>query len=85
MDASVRKWLVKTNRLSAWGLLIVVILFLISGYSMAGKYGFETIVTKQAANRLHLALHLPLIVFFLFHSSVSILFALQRWGWVKKG
>ncbi|MFA6963250.1 MAG: hypothetical protein WC227_00840 [Patescibacteria group bacterium] len=69
-------FLIKSNRLTAWILLVCMILLLISGYGMT-----KGIISAGTASKLHLGL-LNIITLFVFvvHSSVSIYFALKRWG-----
>jgi len=73
------KFLVKLNRFSAWILLILIILFIVSGYG----------VTKQvinpvfAANLHNKLLPIPLFIFFLLHVGISIRYALRRWKLFK--
>jgi len=67
--------LVKINRLSAWMLLIFMIIFLISGYAWYNR----TLLPLQQARYLHTQLDLYLLVFFLMHSLISIKLTLSRW------
>jgi cytochrome b subunit of formate dehydrogenase len=76
--------LTKANRLSAWLLFFLVAVFIITGFSMVGQYGFNRVVSKSTALQIHLRLAIPLIVLFLFHSLVCLYSAFQRWGWIKK-
>ncbi len=67
--------LVKLNRLSAWMLLIFMILFLISGYA----WHKEILIPMYKAEHMHTRLDLYLVFFFLVHVLISIKFALARW------
>jgi uncharacterized SAM-binding protein YcdF (DUF218 family) len=67
--------LVKINRISAWMLLIFMIIYLISGYAW---YNGVLLSLRQARD-MHTELDLFLVFFFLVHSLISIRFALARW------
>ena len=75
--------LLKMERWSGWLLLPVVMLFLLTGYIMAGRYGFGTLLDEKSALTLHRMLHLPLIVLVLAHVVPAMYLAFQRWGWIK--
>jgi cytochrome b subunit of formate dehydrogenase len=79
-----RVLLMKANRISCWLLLFLMIVFIITGYSMTGKFGFNKLIDKRSSTTIHLLLDIPLIILFLFHSFVSIYFAFLRWGWIRK-
>jgi hypothetical protein len=67
--------LVKINRISAWMLLIFMIIFLISGYAWWNR----ALLPLQQAMYMHTELDLFLVFFFLVHALISIRFALARW------
>ncbi|VVB71866.1 Uncharacterised protein [uncultured archaeon] len=67
--------LVKINRLSAWLLLVLVIIFLISGYAWYNR----VVLSLQEARYMHTQLDLLLVFFFLVHALISIRFTLARW------
>ena len=73
----------KMIRWSGWLLLLVVIGFLLTGYTMDGRYGFGKLLDEETALTLHRTLHLPLIVLVLAHVVPAMYLALQRWGWIK--
>lgn len=76
--------LLKTVRWSGWPLLLLVPLFLLTGYIMDGRYGLSRLLDEKSALTFHRMLHLPLIVLVLLHSVPAIYLAMQRWGWVKR-
>ncbi len=76
--------LLKMVRWSGWPLLLLVPLFLLTGYIMDGRYGFSRLLDEKSALTFHRMLHLPLIILVLLHSLPAIYLALQRWGWVKR-
>ncbi len=76
--------LLKMVRWSGWPLLLLVPLFLLTGYIMDGRYGFSRLLDEKSALTFHRMLHLPLIILVLLHSLPATYLALQRWGWVKR-
>jgi hypothetical protein len=71
-------------RWSGWPLLPLVLLFLLTGYIMDGRYGLSRLLEEKSALTFHRMLHLPLIVLVLVHSVAAVYLALQRWGWIKR-
>ncbi len=67
--------LVKINRISAWLLLIFMIIFIISGYAWWNM----TLLPLHLARRLHTEPDLLLVFFFLVHVLISTRFTLARW------
>ena len=75
--------LLKMVRWSGWPLLPLILLFLLTGYIMDGRYGFSRVLDEKSALTFHRMLHLPLIVLVLVHSVPAVYLAMQRWGWIK--
>jgi len=69
------KFLIKLNRFSAWLLLILIILFVISGYGIT-KQIIDPILATYLHNEI---LPIFLFIFFIFHVSISTSYALRRW------
>lgn len=67
--------LVKINRISAWALLIFMIVFLVSGYAWVA----HIIMPVQQAKYLHTQLDMYLVFFFLVHVLINTKFTLKRW------
>jgi hypothetical protein len=67
--------LVKVNRISAWLLLILMIIFIVSGYAWWNR----VLLSLQLARYLHTELDLLLVFFFLVHVLISARFTLARW------
>jgi hypothetical protein len=63
------------NRISAWVLLVFMILFLISGYAWWNRI----LLSLNSAKYIHTNLDVFLVFFFLVHVLISIRFALARW------
>ncbi len=72
---NVNRYLVRINRISAWILLVFMILFLVSGYAWVDKI----IIPTQQARWMHTQLDTWLVIAFLVHALISIRFALKRW------
>ena len=73
----------KMIRWSGWLLLPLVMLFLLTGYIMDGRYGFSKLLDEKSALTFHRMLHLPLIVLVVAHVVPAVYLAMQRWGWIK--
>jgi len=76
--------LLKIVRWSGWLLVPLILLFLLTGYIMDGRYGLSRALDEKTALTLHRMLHVPLIVLALAHSLPAAYLALQRWGWIKR-
>jgi hypothetical protein len=77
-------YLVKIVRVSGWLLFLLVLLYLVTGFSLCGEYGVQSLISSQSALKIHKVFEWPLIVVFVVHSSITIYFAMRRWGWIKK-
>jgi hypothetical protein len=75
--------LLKAVRWSGWPLLPLVLLFLLTGYIMDGRYGLSRLLDEKSALTFHRMLHVPLIVLVLAHSLPAAYLAMHRWGWIK--
>jgi hypothetical protein len=75
--------LLKVVRWSGWPLLPLILLFLLTGYIMDGRYGLSRVLDEKSALAFHRLLHVPLIVLVLAHSLAAAYLALQRWGWTR--
>ncbi len=75
--------MLKTVRWSGWPLLPLLLLFLLTGYIMDGRYGLSRVMDEKSALTFHRMLHIPLIVLVLAHSLPAAYLAMQRWGWIK--
>ena len=76
--------LLKMVRWSGWPLLPLILLFLLTGYIMDGRYGLSRVLDEKSALTFHRMLHLPLIVLVLVHSAPAVYLAMQRWGWISR-
>lgn len=74
----------KIIRVSSWPLLVVVILFLGTGYVMSGQYGMGALMEAKTALSLHKMLHTLLVTLLLVHVVPATYLAFRRWGWIKK-
>jgi len=75
--------LLRVVRWSGWPLLPIVLLFLLTGYIMDGRYGLSVLLDEKSALAFHRMLHLPLVFLVLVHSLAAVYLALQRWGWIR--
>jgi hypothetical protein len=67
--------LVKIRRISGWVLLVLMVIFLVSGYSMLNRI----LLPSPMASYMHFELDRLLVIFFLAHVLTSTHFALARW------
>ena len=75
--------LLKIVRWTGWPLLPLVLLFLLTGYIMDGRYGLSRVLDEKSALTIHRMMHLPLVVLVLAHSLPAAYLAMQRWGWIS--
>ena len=66
-----------------WLLLPLILLFLLTGYILDGRFGLSRLLDTNSALTFHRMLHVPLIVLVLAHSLPAAYLAIQRWGWMK--
>ncbi len=74
----------KTVRWSSWPLLVLLLAFLLTGYTISGRYGLGVLMDEKEALALHKLFHLPLITLSLAHCLPAIYLAMIRWGWIRK-
>jgi len=77
-------YLIKTARLSGWLLAPLMVLYIVTGFSLCGEYGINEIIDYETALLIHKIFEWPLVVLFLVHAAITIYFAFRRWGWIKK-
>jgi hypothetical protein len=76
-------WL-RIVRGTAWPLLLVILGFLFTGYTISGRYGLGRLLDENSALALHKLFHVPLIVLLAVHSAPAALLAFQRWSWPRR-
>lgn len=70
-----KKFLVKFDRVSAWSLIGVMVVYFISGYGMT-----KEIIPAPVGKFIHDSiLPIPSIIAFAFHSAYGVHIALKRW------
>jgi len=75
MNNSFQYWLEKIDRLAAWALLLIMVLFFISGLGMAKGF-----VDQQFATNLHSNILVPIgLAAFSIHTFLAMRMALMRW------
>ncbi len=67
--------LTKVNRISAWVLLVLMVIYIITGYAWSDRI----IMSLREAVRIHTTLDLLLIPVFLIHVAISARFTLKRY------
>ncbi len=83
MERSPHYVLDRIIRISSWPLLLLVILFLGTGYGMSGQYGMGGLMDAKQALAFHKLLHAPLVVVLLVHVVPAAYLAFRRWGWIR--
>lgn len=68
--------LVRINRICAWILLVLMVIFIITGYA----WHKHIIMNPRQAAQIHSTLDIILVFFFLVHAIISTRFALRRHG-----
>ena len=69
------KFLIKLERFSAWALLVLIILYIISGYGIT-KQIIDPVFSKYLHDKL---LAIPFFIFFVLHVGIATKYALMRW------
>ncbi len=82
-STNLQYYLVKIERASGWLLLLLVLGYILTGLNMCGDPGFAGIGDPKVSLEIHRLFRWPLVVLFAAHASVTIYFALRRWGWIK--
>ena len=82
--SKLRIFCLKLVRWTGWLLLPVVLMFLVTGYAMSGRYGLSALTDEKTALTLHKLMHLPLGLLTLVHVVPAFYLALIRWGWIKQ-
>ncbi len=77
--------LIRIERVAGWLLFFLIILFVVTGYSITGKYGAGRLIGAKLSLAVHQQICYVLIPLFLIHSLINIRFALIRWGVLKHG
>jgi succinate dehydrogenase/fumarate reductase cytochrome b subunit len=81
---SINYYLIKIARTSGWLLLGLLLVYIVTGFSLCGKLGVSNVLDLQTALAIHKIFDWPLVAVVLVHSSITVYFALRRWGWIKK-
>lgn len=69
----------KINRICAWILLLAVLLYIVSGFDIQGRF-----LSPRLSSLLHLKyLFIPAVLAFAFHASYAMSQAFRRWRFPK--
>ena len=80
-ERSVTFYFVRISRVAAWLLLVVLLLYMVSGYALCGRYGADRLMDSQLALAIHDDLDVPFFVLLAVHGGVGAYLAMRRWGW----
>jgi len=75
---------IKTLRFTGWPLLLLLLLYLVTGFAMSGRFCFGILMSEKNALTLHKAMHIPLLVLFPVHAACAVYLAMRRWRWIRK-
>ncbi|MFH1023891.1 MAG: hypothetical protein V1809_10960 [Planctomycetota bacterium] len=74
----------RVSRVTAWCLLPVIFLYILTGFTLCGKYGFDRVIPLETARLLHRMFDIPLVILFITHVTASVYLAFWRWGWIRR-
>jgi cytochrome b subunit of formate dehydrogenase len=77
-------YLTRVVRVSGWLLMVLMAIYLVTGFSLCGKLGMSRVLDLQTALVIHQFFDWPLLAVVAVHASGTSYFALRRWGWIKK-
>ena len=79
-------YVIKAVRISGWFLLVLMLIYISSGYALRGEFGLDRLMTTRTAEILHLSpkLDRPLVIAFLIHVAGAGYLSMKRWGWIKR-
>jgi succinate dehydrogenase/fumarate reductase cytochrome b subunit len=80
---SVHYYFIKLARLTGWVLFFLMLVYIVTGFTLRGDFGLQEAIDLDLALGLHQKLVWPLVAAFSIHSGLEIYFALRRWGWIK--
>ncbi len=83
MKKNIHYYLLKIARVSAWLLLLLMILYILTGFVLCGEFGMSRWMDSKTALYIHQIFEWPLVALFLIHASIAIYFSFRRWGWIK--
>jgi succinate dehydrogenase/fumarate reductase cytochrome b subunit len=83
MKRTIHYYLIKMVRLSGWTLLVLMAIYIVTGFALCDKLGMRQLLDTQSALVIHQIFDWPLLVAFAVHASLTVYFALRRWGWIK--
>jgi cytochrome b subunit of formate dehydrogenase len=76
-------YLLKIARASGWTLLLLMAVYIVTGFSLCGKLGMSGVLDIQTALVIHKLFDWPLVAVFLVHAAITVYFALRRWRWIR--
>ena len=75
---------IKLLRVSGWLLMALVPLYLLTGFSLGGRFGMNRLIDIQTALAVHRLFDWPLVAAVVVHAVTTSYFAARRWGWIRK-
>lgn len=81
---AVLRYLILVDRVASWALLLLLVIFFITGYSMTGGYGFDRLVSVGDALSIHTTLGEAVIALLAYHVCVRGYLELKRLRILKR-
>jgi hypothetical protein len=64
--------------ISGWILLVMIIIFFISGYALVHEYGFDRLMNHKTAWHWHSTLAIPFLILLFLHVFPAIYFKIRK-------
>ena len=80
-------YVLKALRFTGWLLLVMMVLYIVSGYALVPEFWCDRLMKTKTAEALHITWKLDrlLVPVFLVHSVGAVYLAMRRWGWIRSG
>ncbi len=82
--ANLNTILLKTVRITSWPLLVLMVLYLVTGYTLCGTPVIGDLMSVDTALAVHRFFDWPLLILFLGHSLPGVCLEFVRWGWIGR-
>jgi cytochrome b subunit of formate dehydrogenase len=82
--ANLNTVLLKTVRITSWPLLVLMVLYLVTGYTLCGQPVIGDLMSVDKALAVHRFFDIPLVILFLGHSLPGVYLEFVRWGWIGR-
>ena len=73
------RFLIKLDKIASQFLVLLMILFILSGYRIAGKSNLRWLMSMKTAEIIHTKFDILLIILFLYHVSIHAYLKIKVW------